>query len=316
LEKEPGRRYGSAEAFGQDLERWLAGEPIQARRVSGPERVFKWARRRPALAVLTGALGITLLALSLGSTLFAVSLNELNNRLQDALYDTGVQRDEAEKQGQIAISQEKQAKKQESIARRSLYAAHMNLGHQAFETANIIRVLDLLNQHVPLPGREDLRSFEWYYLSQLCHADRLTLPSHEGGVTSVAFSPDGKLLASASLDGTIRLWNPASGRELATTDKHPIAPRAIKFSPDCKTIGYLTVAGDIRSWDFSVRKVRISLPRPEMVWFTCFDFSPDGQSLATGERGDEVKLWNVKTGQLLTTAKLWPSGETLRGPAN
>jgi Serine/threonine protein kinase len=100
LEKDPPRRYSSAEAFGQDLGRWLAGEPIQARRVSGPERVFKWARRRPALAVLTGALGITLLALSLGSTLFAVSLNELNNRLQDALYDTGVQRDEAEKQGQ------------------------------------------------------------------------------------------------------------------------------------------------------------------------------------------------------------------------
>jgi serine/threonine protein kinase len=46
LEKDPPRRYSSAEAFGQDLERWLAGEPIQARRVSGPERVFKWARRR------------------------------------------------------------------------------------------------------------------------------------------------------------------------------------------------------------------------------------------------------------------------------
>ena len=48
LEKEPQRRYGSAESLAEDLERWLAGEPIQARRSSSWERLRKWARRRPA----------------------------------------------------------------------------------------------------------------------------------------------------------------------------------------------------------------------------------------------------------------------------
>jgi eukaryotic-like serine/threonine-protein kinase len=68
LEKAPGRRYTSARALADDLRRWLAGEPIAARSTSGPERLARWARRRPwqatsaalgALAVL-GALGGTL----------------------------------------------------------------------------------------------------------------------------------------------------------------------------------------------------------------------------------------------------------------
>jgi serine/threonine-protein kinase len=56
LRKEPGQRYGSAEALSDDLERWLKGEPIQARRVGTVKRVLKWARRKPAIAALTTAI--------------------------------------------------------------------------------------------------------------------------------------------------------------------------------------------------------------------------------------------------------------------
>jgi WD40 repeat protein len=54
LDKEPARRYGSAEAVAEELERWLAGEPIHARRIRPIERAIKWARRRPAVAALAG----------------------------------------------------------------------------------------------------------------------------------------------------------------------------------------------------------------------------------------------------------------------
>ena len=63
LEKEPGRRYASAEGLGDDLERWLRGEPIAVRPVTGLERFGKWARRRPVVA---GWIGATALALVLG----------------------------------------------------------------------------------------------------------------------------------------------------------------------------------------------------------------------------------------------------------
>jgi eukaryotic-like serine/threonine-protein kinase len=62
LDKEPRRRYSSAAALAKDLEHWLAGEPIRARRIGRPERVCKWARRRPAIAMLSGLLVLVALA--------------------------------------------------------------------------------------------------------------------------------------------------------------------------------------------------------------------------------------------------------------
>src|SRR5262249_6945849 len=62
LQKEPGKRYGSAELLADDLERWQHGEPIQARPVSRRERVLKWARRRPHQAALAALLVLTLVA--------------------------------------------------------------------------------------------------------------------------------------------------------------------------------------------------------------------------------------------------------------
>src|SRR5262249_35020216 len=68
LEKDPARRYGSAEALANDLERWLLGEPIRARRSSRWERARKWARRRPAAAALlaVSVLASLLLVAALG----------------------------------------------------------------------------------------------------------------------------------------------------------------------------------------------------------------------------------------------------------
>jgi eukaryotic-like serine/threonine-protein kinase len=62
LEKEPAHRYGTAESLAEDLDHWLAGEPIQARPVSAPERVFKWTRRNPAIATLIGLAHVLFLA--------------------------------------------------------------------------------------------------------------------------------------------------------------------------------------------------------------------------------------------------------------
>jgi len=67
LEKDPQRRYGSAEALADDLDRWLRHEPILARRVSTPERIWKYARRRPAVAALFATVFVALAAISVVS---------------------------------------------------------------------------------------------------------------------------------------------------------------------------------------------------------------------------------------------------------
>lgn len=75
LEKEPQRRYGSAEALADDLDRWLRQEPIQARPASTLDRVAKWTKRHPAIAVLMGVVALLLLTVAIGSTVAAVRIN-------------------------------------------------------------------------------------------------------------------------------------------------------------------------------------------------------------------------------------------------
>jgi thiol-disulfide isomerase/thioredoxin len=84
LNKDPRRRYASAEALASDLERYLAGEPIHARRVSRLERARKWVRRRPLAATLVAVLGIALLVLAGGGWLFSARLQVAVRQAQEA----------------------------------------------------------------------------------------------------------------------------------------------------------------------------------------------------------------------------------------
>jgi serine/threonine protein kinase/WD40 repeat protein len=84
LEKEPGKRYASAEALADDLDRFLAGEPIQARPVSSTEKLWRWCRRNPAVATLMGFVAVLLVLLAAGSMVAAVWLHADRDRAEQA----------------------------------------------------------------------------------------------------------------------------------------------------------------------------------------------------------------------------------------
>jgi WD40 repeat protein len=280
LAKEPGRRYGSAEELADDLERWQRGEPIRARRVGAVRRALLWARRRPAVAGLLGALAVVAAGAFVGMLLLFLQ----------------------------ARAGREQAEAGQKALRQNLYVTRTNLAQTAWNEARVGRVLELLESQRPQPGEEDLRGFEWNYLWRLCHPARLHL--HRGDpknspVDDVAYSPDGRLLAVAFADpqGAVTLFDADSGKSVWThaTDSF-CGPQRLGFSKDGRQLFCFTVPTPGRAgqagftWRLAARdastgeEVR-SLSRPaQSVGFLDARLCPDGRSFVVANADGQGSL--------------------------
>jgi WD40 repeat protein len=123
---------------------------------------------------------------------------------------------------------------------------------------------------------------------------------HTGWVQSVAFSPDGRILASGSHDNTIRLWNSISGRELRSLTGHSEPVTSVAFSPDGRFLASGSLDSTVKIWDLGTCSLlRTLTDHTSMVYAVAF--SPDGRTLASGSNDKTIKLWNVETGSEVRT---------------
>jgi WD40 repeat protein len=311
LEKEPARRYLSAQELAEDLARFLAGEPIQARPITWFAQAWRWCVRKPALA----ALGLTtlglLLVLAVGAPVTAFRIDRERRLAESARQKAQVQ----------------------------AYCSDMNLVLQNWESGNLRQARSLLTRY--LPTREsavDLRGFEWRYLWNLCRDRSLRsftnftgpvrfvwTPGHralavaagghavrrisletglqsdlirdpEDDLDTVAFSPSAtNLVATGCESGVVKLWDLHSGKMLARYSGQLGPATSLAFSPDGRWLacaaddGFQVMLSDVRGGtNVWIRKT--TLPAQVVM------FSPDGLQLVSGgsvEAGN-IQVWDLQ----------------------
>ena len=182
--------------------------------------------------------------------------------------------------------------------RYNLALSQILLSQAAFNSGNVAQARELLNQVPP-----DLRRWEWRYLKRLYAGGIFTINAHKGFVHSVAFSPDGSLLATGGADKMARIWDSRNGAPLLELKGHKGAVSSVAFTPDGKRLLTGSDDGTARFWDAQHGGLLFELEGHQGKVNTVA-ISPDGASAATAGDGSTVEVWNTAAGTLQLALKL------------
>jgi WD40 repeat protein/serine/threonine protein kinase/Flp pilus assembly protein TadD len=324
LEKDRSRRYETANGLAMDVQRYLADEPVLAGPPSTTYRLRKFTRRNRG--VLTAATLVSA-ALVLAVVVLAIS----NVRINDAL-------------GQAKTNAETADQRAEDLARR-LYIDQMDLAYREVLADNVARADALLADCEP-----SRRGWEWAFTRRLCHLEALTLggfrdhaaavagarraspatlarlAAHDpdgviagwgggtGSVRSVAYSPDGRRIASAHDDGSIVLWDARTGREIRSLTGHLGCVSSVTFDDDGGRLISGGFDGTVRVWDANTGQEK-SILRGHSRPIMSVAFRPGANQAASSEVGSwatmgtlgfEIKQWDLLREKAIRTLRHVP----------
>jgi WD40 repeat protein/tRNA A-37 threonylcarbamoyl transferase component Bud32 len=291
LEKEPSRRYASAAELADDLRRFLADEPIRARPAPFWERGWKWAKRRPAVAVLLAAvftLALIGLLLALGLWRGAEARFEVERKAKDLAREK---------------EQEEARGRQENLQLLAKVTVDHGLNLCASGEINhgmlvLARALSLAEE-AQAPELDRVARVNLAIWRRRLVTLRANL-HHDGWAWAVAFSPDGKIALTGGNDNVARRWDTRTGLPIGEPLAHPHPVWAVAFSPDGRTI--LTGGGDdskhmgdARLWNAQTGELLgPPLPHPDEVHVAVF--SADGQRFLT-VCDEQVRIWHLDNGR-------------------
>lgn len=294
LEKVPELRYESAGELAEDLRRFLAGEPIRARRTSTFHRVWKFVRRHP--------LGVSLSSVAMiGCLVVSAFAGALIEERRSAALLVAAQRDRA----RIA----------EQEYRQRQYVAAISRAGAALSRTDMEELGRQLDDSAALRSEPLRPGIEWKYLRAAYAPENISWAAHSGGeVTGVRFLPGNEQIVSAGIDGQVRVWDAHDGTEIRQLDSGMREIGCLEVSPDGMLVG---IGGD------DGRVIVYQLPRFENLRevqaiessVLCLSWVGDSRQLAAGGENGELAIIDLPEGavrQAIVTTKLQPEDKAGR----